>query len=102
MAYRPTLQGSGRPKPFQRKVIVVSTDVVNDGAKKEWRDVSPFEVEVGDIIVGKGLVESGNVDEYFDRKTNTHIPYVDFTMKNGNVLRYAQGDVVRAFTRIRG
>lgn len=107
------LRGSGKPKPFQRKSISVSTEIQD--IKKEWRDVDPREVEVGDIILGQGLVVGlGEVVKLTD-------PFqyrFTYQMKNGSTHRvWAQPDTigalegdgsfrmlttVRAFTRARG
>lgn len=103
------LRGSGKPKPFQRKVINVSTDAQGDGAKKAWQDLDPREVEVGDLILGKGLVVGlGEVSQNSDP-----FEYVfRYEMKNGTTLihrahpygvdRDTIVPTVRAFSRVRG
>lgn len=105
------LRGSGKPKPFQRKSISISTDIRD--AKKEWRDCHPSEIEVGDIILGKGLVVGGKLDERHEPIEGRLTPflYYSFEMKNGTtvVAKAGIGDYyqpktesVRAFVRVRG
>jgi hypothetical protein len=97
------LKGSGKPRPFKSPRIVVSTEAVSHGAKKEWQDVHFTLVEKGDIIQGEGLVVDGTVNEMLLDGDKTPIVYVVLQMKNGKELRY-QGEetTVRVFTRVRG
>jgi hypothetical protein len=88
-----------KPKPFQRKVINVSTEVQD--TRKEWRDVHPSEIEVGDLILGKGLVVGGALEE-FHQEGRPRLKY-RFDMKNGTSLYYEAGiESIRAFVRVRG
>lgn len=101
----------GKPKPFSRPSISISTGAT--GAKKEWRDVSPREVEVGDLILGKGLVV-GVGDVY--RTQDPARYFFEFEMKNGTTHQI-EGEIdwsadhfhevsflptVRAFVKVRG
>ena len=103
------LRGSGKPKPFQRKSITVSTEIQD--IKKAWQDLDPRDIEVGDLILGKGLVVGlGEVVKLTD-------PFqyrFTYQMKNGTEhVVYAVPDVfgdvpgrslttIRAFARVRG
>jgi|SRR6478735_7358232 len=108
------LRGSGKPKPFQRKSIEVSTEAQH--VEKAWQDISPREVEVGDIILGKGqVVGLGDVVKHSDPLAYRF----EFEMKNGT-SHFVEGKIdwtsrvagsvdvyrflptVRAFTRVRG
>lgn len=104
------LRGSGKPKKqFSRPSVTVSTDALGDGAKKAWQDLDPRQVEVGDLILGKGLVVGlGEVSQHSDP-----FEYVfRYEMKNGTTLihrahpygldRDTIVPTVRVFSRIRG
>ncbi len=93
MAYRPTLQGSGRPKPFQRKRIELSTEIQD--VKKSWQDVEPDMIEEGDIIPGFGLVVK-------IKKRNYDPVQYKITFKNGDDAHFNMGGIYRVFTRVRG
>ena len=105
----------GKPKPFKRPSISISTDAQGHTAKKEWQDLDPRQVEVGDLILGEGLVVG------LGEMIRTQDPaqfFFHYEMKNGTTLRvegeidwdaYSQSEhgvafrrTVRAFSRIRG
>ena len=106
------LRGSGKPKKqFSRPSVTVSTDALGDGAKKAWQDLDPRQVEVGDLILGKGLVVGlGEVSQHSDPFQYRFV----YEMKNGTEhVVYAVPDVfgdvpgrslttIRAFARVRG
>lgn len=101
------LRGSGKPKKqFQRPSVTVSTEVQD--TKKAWQDLDPREVEVGDIILGQGLVVGlGEISQNTDP-----FEYVfRYEMKNGttHIHRahplWAEESIVptvRTFSRVRG
>lgn len=87
----------GKPKPFQRKSVTISSDIT--GARKEWRDVDPSEISEGDLIMGEGLV----VDVTSERPdfTSERPDVVTFEMKSGILLSYFRGaEPVRAFVKV--
>lgn len=103
------LKGSGKPRPFSAPRIEISTEIV--GAKKEWRDCDPREIEVGDIIQGKGLVVGLGEMRRFEDPVRFIFP---FEMKNGTTYRYHSeyvrpthpgieiGPSIRAFVKVAG
>lgn len=109
------LRGSGKPKKqFSRPSVTVSTDALGDGAKKSWQDIVDLRlIEVGDIIVGKGLVVG--IGEVVSLQDPAQYRF-EFEMKNGTTLRLYRSphvlgadptqmdprDTTRVFTRIRG
>lgn len=90
----PTMRGSGRPKPFQRKRIVVSTDVVDEGVKKEWQELPASAVEPEDLVRGRNRGLVVHVDQ---RLTHVVLVYKNETAENFN-----PADVLTVFTRVRG
>lgn len=105
----PGIKSGHKPKPFQRPGITLSEDL--HGSKKRWANVHPANIEIGDIIQGKGLVLSGTI--YERHTTDTNEPYLVVTlgMKNGETVHYRAGigdrynpaeESVRAFTEGEG
>lgn len=89
----PTMRGSGKPKPFKRKSITISTEVVNEGVVKKWQDLPASAVEPGDIVRGRnrGLV-TGAVE-------HSHIV---LRYQNGTGENFNPRDVLTVFAPVRG
>jgi hypothetical protein len=85
------------PAPFKRPSIAIEIA----GAQKEWQDVPPRLVDVGDIIQGKGLVIGWTRVSTDMEVTNGPIfRFVDFRMKNGTTYRVSAEEKIRAFVKV--
>lgn len=83
----------GKPKPFQNPRIEVTSAWL--GSKKEWMDITPDRISVGDLIIGKGVVVA-----VLDRVAfrDPAVLCYSFEMKSGQHLSYADYELVRVFT----
>lgn len=91
----------GKPKPFSRPSISISTGATGD--KKEWRDVPPESVKPGDLLLGHGLVVGGTFTEVtLDDDPGTPVKVVVYEMKSGKQVRVQNQETVRAFVTVSG
>lgn len=74
------------PKPFQRPGINLG------GPKKEWHTVQAGQIEVEDLIKGRGLVQDVSKGE----KTGT----VRFFMASGLVIILHEMEEIEAFVKV--
>ncbi len=105
----PGVRTGRKPAPFVKPGITISEDL--HGSKKRWVDSHPASLVPGDIIQGRGLIESGHIAERHTTDTNEPYLVVSFEMKNGRVIHYRAGvgdqynpaeEAVRAFTEAEG
>lgn len=99
----PGVKSGHKPKPFQRPGITLSEDL--HGSKKRWVDAHPVSLKPGDILQGKGLIVSGEINENYDPRERRQLLRVKFEMKSGSVVilhDVQEHTRVRAFTEAEG